>query len=85
MRVSVFNSGKHIPVDCIEKVWESFYKVDNARKRKYGGTGLGLYIAKAIIEALDGSYGVENVTDGVEFWFELKVSEQVEVVDTINS
>ena len=52
-------------------LWEKFYKVDKARTREYGGSGVGLSIVKAIMESLNQSYGVENKETGVEFWFEL--------------
>jgi two-component system, OmpR family, sensor histidine kinase VanS len=77
VRVSVFNSGKQIPEDKIEKIWQSFYKVDKARTRNYGGTGLGLSIVRAIQEAHNNRYGVDNVEDGVEFWFELDIVNKV--------
>ncbi|MCX7920602.1 MAG: cell wall metabolism sensor histidine kinase WalK [Clostridia bacterium] len=72
-RVSVYNSGQHIPAESLDKLWTSFYKVDKARTRSYGGTGLGLSIVKAIQEAHNNRYGVENVEGGVVFWFELDV------------
>lgn len=72
IRVSVFNSGKPIPDDSIERIWESFYKVDKARTRAYGGQGLGLSIVKTILNNLGNSFGVLNHPNGVEFYFELK-------------
>jgi two-component system, OmpR family, sensor histidine kinase VanS len=75
-KVSVFNSGKHIPEDCLEKIWISFYKVDKARTRDYGGTGLGLSIVRAIQELHGNAYGVENEEGGVNFWFELRKAEE---------
>ena len=48
-----------------------FYKVDKARTRAYGGSGIGLSIVKAIMDSHHREYGVENVEDGVEFWFTL--------------
>jgi len=71
VRISVFNSGKPIPEDSLERIWESFYKVDKARTRAYGGQGLGLSIVKTILNNLGNSYGVINHNDGVEFYFEL--------------
>lgn len=71
IRISVFNSGKHIPEECIDKVWLSFYKVDKARTRAYGGTGLGLSIVRAIQQAHRNNFGIKNKAEGVEFWFEL--------------
>ena len=71
VRVSVYNSGQPIPEDSLPHIWERFYKVDKARTRAYGGSGVGLSIVKAIMELLDQKYGVINYSDGVEFWFEL--------------
>ncbi|NMM62920.1 HAMP domain-containing protein [Clostridium sp. P21] len=71
IRVSIFNTGKHIPEDSLKKLWNSFYKVDKARTRAYGGYGLGLSIVKAIQDLHKSGYGVENVESGVSFWFEI--------------
>lgn len=71
IKVGVFNTGKHIPKESLEKLWDSFYKVDKARTRAYGGYGLGLSIVKAIQELHNNEYGVENVQGGVNFWFEI--------------
>ena len=70
-RVNVFNTGKPIPTEDIEQIWDKFYKVDKARTRAYGGSGVGLSIVKAIMASLNENCGVENVEDGVVFWFEL--------------
>lgn len=72
VRVSVFNTGEPIPDDSIDHVWEKFYKVDKARTREYGGSGVGLSIVKAIMESMHQQYGVRNYDNGVEFWFELE-------------
>ena len=71
VRITVKNTGKNIPEEDIERIWEKFYKVDKARTRSYGGNGIGLSIVKAIMELHNKDYGVKNVEDGVEFWFEL--------------
>lgn len=76
VRINVYNSGNLIPEEAIEKVWDKFYKVDKARTREYGGSGVGLSIVKAIMESMNQCYGVENVKDGVLFWFELELVEQ---------
>jgi signal transduction histidine kinase len=73
LKVTVFNTGEHIPEESLPHIWESFYKVDKARTREYGGTGLGLYIVSQIVNNHNGTYGAENVEDGVRFWFELEV------------
>lgn len=74
VRVAVFNSGKHIEEEFLDKIWTSFYKVDKARTRDYGGTGLGLSIVRAIQEQHYNGYGVFNRREGVEFWFEVDAS-----------
>lgn len=72
-RVTVFNTGAPIPEEDIAYIWDKFYKVDKAHTRKYGGNGIGLSIAKAIMESFHQKYGVNNYDNGVEFWFELDV------------
>ena len=72
VRVSVFNTGNLIPDEELEHIWEKFYKVDKAHSRTYGGSGIGLSIVKAVMDAHDMPYGVLNHTDGVEFWFKLE-------------
>lgn len=71
IRVSVFNTGNTIPEESIPHLFEKFYKVDKARTREYGGSGIGLSIVKAIMDSIHQKYGVLNHSDGVEFWFEL--------------
>ena len=71
VRISVFNTGKPIPAEALPHLWEKFYKVDKARTREYGGSGVGLSIVRAIMNLLHQQYGVVNYNDGVMFWFEL--------------
>ncbi|MCF0229110.1 MAG: HAMP domain-containing histidine kinase [Parasporobacterium sp.] len=72
IRVTVFNTGDNIPEDELDNIWGKFYKVDKARTREYGGSGLGLSIVKAIAEQLDKECGVYNTPDGVAFYIELE-------------
>ena len=72
VRIGVFNTGESIPEEALPHLWEKFYKVDKARTREYGGSGVGLSIVKAIMESMNGDYGVENYNNGVLFWFELE-------------
>ena len=72
VRVSVFNTGNPIPEGDIDKIWDKFYKVDKARTREYGGSGIGLSIVKAIMESHNQQCGVKNYEDGVQFWFTLE-------------
>lgn len=75
VRICVFNTGEPIPEDALPHLWEKFYKVDKARTREYGGSGVGLSIVKAIQESMNQGYGVVNYTNGVEFWFEMELVE----------
>ena len=71
VKVSVFNTGQPIPEEALPNLWTKFYRVDQARTRHYGGSGIGLSIVKAIMEGMQQEYGVVNHEDGVEFWFTL--------------
>ena len=76
VRISVFNSGQPIPEESLPHIWEKFYKVDKARTRAYGGSGVGLSIVKAIMESMNQKFGAINYDNGVEFWFELELSDR---------
>ena len=71
VKVTVFNTGTPISEEDLPNLWNKFYKVDKARTREYGGSGIGLSIVKAIIEGMNQKYGVCNYDNGVEFWFTL--------------
>ena len=77
-RLTVFNTGKPIPEDSLERSWESFYKVDKARTRAYGGQGLGLSIVKITLQNLGYRFGVDNLPDGVAFYFELPLTTRID-------
>ena len=68
---SVYNTGNKIPEKDLSNVWEKFFKVDKAHSRSYGGSGIGLSIVKAIVEAHGGAVKVVNKSDGVEFGFKI--------------
>ncbi len=70
----MFNTGKPIPAEDIDQIWDKFYKVDKARTREYGGSGIGLSIVKAIMDSHGQQCGVYNRPDGVEFWMELSTN-----------
>lgn len=71
VKVSIYNTGEAIPEEDIPNLWTKFFKVDKARTRAYGGSGIGLSIVKAIMDAHGQSCGAANMEDGVEFWFTL--------------
>lgn len=71
VQCNIYNSGSHIPEESLDRIWESFYKVDKARTRKYGGSGLGLKIVSSILDMHGGKYSAVNTDDGVIFGFAL--------------
>ena len=60
IRTTVFNTGTPIPEEDLDKIWIKFYKVDKARTREYGGSGIGLSIVKAIMDSFHQKCGVKN-------------------------
>ncbi len=70
--VSVTDTGEGIPPDALERVFERFFRADNARQSSTGGSGLGLAIVRAIVEAHGGKIWAENVPGaGARFTFTL--------------
>ena len=49
VRISVFNTGKNIREEDLNRIWNRFYKVDESRNRDDGGTGIGLSFVKAVM------------------------------------
>ncbi|MDD3126838.1 MAG: HAMP domain-containing sensor histidine kinase [Candidatus Izemoplasmatales bacterium] len=74
IRIKVTNTGKPIPDESLSRIWESFYKVDKARTREYGGQGLGLSIVKITLENLGYKYGVTNLENAVLFYFDIPLN-----------
>ena len=72
VKIFVFNSGKPISEENLNRIWTRFYKVDKSRNRNSGGTGIGLALVKAIMNQYGNDFGVKNKIDGVEFYFEVK-------------
>ena len=70
--ISVFNSGLNIPNTYIENIWNGFVRIDKVRNFKEKRVGLGLTIVAQICKLHNGTYGVINHCDGVEFWISLK-------------
>jgi len=79
VRIEVIDTGKGIPEEHRERIFERFYRVNPDRSRKSGGTGLGLSIVQQIIQAHGEEIHVEStVGRGTRFWFELPYAEEPE-------
>lgn len=75
IEVSVADTGIGIPEDDLERIFERFYRVDAARSRVLGSTGLGLSIVKHLVGAMNGEIYVESkLGQGSKFVFMLPVS-----------
>jgi signal transduction histidine kinase len=73
VRISVSDTGQGIPSEDLKRIFERFYRVDKARSRPAGGTGLGLPIVKQVVEQMGGSVTVESVLGrGAKFTILLK-------------
>lgn len=72
VRVDVHDEGVGLPQDEWGRVFERFYRVDDALTRRTQGTGLGLYLAKAVVQAHGGEIGVHSTPGaGSTFYFTL--------------
>ena len=60
---SIVDTGIGIPPDKLDKIFDAFEQVDSGRSRRYGGTGLGTSIAKALTEFMGGSIKVSSELD----------------------
>ncbi len=69
MEFAVENTQAHIPEDSIPKLFDAFYRVEQSRSRKTGGSGLGLYIVQEILRQHGSECVVCNTQSGVKFSF----------------
>ena len=65
--VSVENTGVHIAEEDLERIFTPFYRVDKSRNRNSGGSGLGLYITKTILDHHGITHSMVNTENGVKF------------------
>ena len=74
VRMEICDSGKGLPEEEMEHVWERYYKVDKTHKRSVQGTGLGLSIVKNILKLHNSDFGVRcDKEEGTVFWFTLNI------------
>ncbi|MEG0308976.1 MAG: ATP-binding protein [Clostridium sp.] len=69
---TIENFGVTLSDEEVEKIWDSFYRIEKSRNKSLGGTGLGLSIVRRILELHDSHYGVESEKNSVKFYFTLK-------------
>ena len=62
---TVENTGAHISEDALPHLFEAFYREEGSRNRKTGGSGLGLYLVRMILERHHAACTIENTEDGV--------------------
>ncbi len=75
VRFLVRDTGEGIPAEDLPLIFERYYRVDKARNRRTGGTGLGLTIARQMVEMHQGTIGVESTPgQGSTFWFTLPIA-----------
>lgn len=70
--LSVTNTGVSIPQEDIPHLFTPFYRADRSRNRSTGGSGLGLYIVKTILDLHDMTCSMTNTEQGVAFYIYLK-------------
>jgi signal transduction histidine kinase len=75
IRIEVSDTGIGIPDQERERLFERFFRAQAALERQIQGSGLGLYISKAIVDAHDGRIGVNSIPgEGTTFIVELPVT-----------
>ncbi len=76
LNIKVTNFGLVIPEESLNRVFERFYRVEDSRSLATGGTGLGLNIAKEILEMHSGKIAVESGISGTTFTISLPMFEK---------
>jgi len=80
LRFSIRDTGIGIPVSERERIFRPFEQIDGGLSRRYSGTGLGITIAKTLVDLLEGSIGLEdNPGGGTHFWVDIPFAHAVPV------
>jgi PAS domain S-box-containing protein len=86
LRFQVRDSGIGISQNSVGNIFEAFTQADNTTGNKYGGTGLGLTIARHLVELQGGSIGVESLEGrGSAFWFTVLLQKQLNTLYTFTA
>ncbi len=75
--IQISDTGEGIPESDLARVWDRFYRIERSRARKSGGSGLGLYVVKQIIEAHGGDIQLQSkLNEGSTFTIYLQSSKR---------
>ena len=74
LHIKFINNGNTIPQEKLERIFEQFYRLDTARSSRSGGAGLGLAIAKEIVELHGGSITAKSENERIEFEVSIPLS-----------
>lgn len=64
LHIDVLDNGPGLPEDCLEKVFEPFFRMEGSRSRETGGSGLGLSIARSMLQLHGGTVTLHNLASG---------------------
>ena len=70
-RICVLNTGAFLEKEDISKLFDPFYRVDKARTRKNGRSGLGLTIVRKTLNAMGVEFELKQTKEGILFWMDL--------------
>lgn len=82
VRINVTDDGVGLPADERDRIFQRFYRVDDALTRKTQGTGLGLFLSHAVIQAHGGQIGVQSKSgQGSTFYFTIPRQQAYHQID----
>ena len=84
LRISVTDTGVGLSPEQQKRLFQAFSQADNSISRQAGGTGLGLTIAKRLVEQMQGEIGLNSQPErGSEFWFTVRLEKSSQVTDDL--